>query len=431
MFLIWATALGLVITGCKNSTGTPGLENDAPVVKRQAAEYETQEAIWLLWPPANHTLDRSNDSVTLDLIRTIAPHQPLMISAANDSIKGHALKILKDSDLDLPTIKVFTLPSEEIWIRDMGPNFVQLENNETAIADFQFDAWGYGPSGDPYVRKMEAYDRGVAKKLGLPVIQSNIISEGGNREINSQGVLMLTETVTLGRNPGISKQVLEQEFQQVLGVKKVIWLKQGLVEDQHSFLGPIHSADGLPTYTVVTTNGHVDEYARFVNDSTILLADVPEEDLKDPIGEENKERMEENLEILKNSGDINGKPFSIKRIPLPKPLVFTMYPGDPVYDYLSSLDYLDGSVFPKGDPIKVIAAASYLNFIITNDLIIVQKYGNNDPQNPNYERDQQAQSILRELFPHRKVVAINSLSVNLGGGGIHCISMNQPLYETP
>lgn len=108
-----------------------------------------------------------------------------------------------------------------------------------------------------------------------------------------------------------------------------------------------------------------------------------------------------------------------------------MYPGDPVYDYLSSLDYLDGSVFPKGDPIKVIAAASYLNFIITNDLIIVQKYGNNDPQNPNYERDQQAQSILRELFPHRKVVAINALSVNLGGGGIHCISMNQPLYETP
>ena len=139
--------------------------------------------------------------------------------------------------------------------------------------------------------------------------------------------------------------------------------------------------------------------------------------------------MDVNLNILENARNADGNPFLIKRMPLPKPVITTMEPGDPVYDYLSTLNYRDGSTFPEGQPIKVIAAASYLNFIITNKCIIAQKYGNNDPDNPNFERDLNAEAILKELFPGRKVVFIDALAINLGGGGLHCISMQQPSYQ--
>lgn len=136
--------------------------------------------------------------------------------------------------------------------------------------------------------------------------------------------------------------------------------------------------------------------------------------------------MEKNYEILSQASDLSGSSFNIVRLPLPKPVIVTMNPGDPVYDYLSELNYTDGSEFPAGKSIKTIAAASYLNFIITNTLVIAQKYGNDNPENPNYNRDIQVKETLEELFPNRKIIQIDALSINLGGGGIHCISMHQP-----
>ena len=421
----------LMLAGCKTEVSDRTEEATEPLrVSRQAAEYEPQQALWLLWPPADHTKALSNASVTLELVRALAPHQKVIITAATDSVYTSAFSTLGDSLINHPNIELLQLPSEEIWVRDMGPTFVEMSDGSTAVVNFRFNAWGYSNEEDPYTQRMEAYDRLAANKLDLPIVNSNIISEGGNREMNSQGILMLTETVTTQRNPDLSKPELETEFKRVLGAKKIIWLKEGLLEDQHSFLGPLTTADGEKVYTVVTTNGHIDEYARFVNDSTILLADVAPEELKDPIGKVNKERMERNLGLIQAAGDINNKPFNIERLPLPKPVIKTMYPGDPVYDYLAELDYLDQSIFPEGDPVKVIAAASYLNFIITNELIIAQKYGSNDAEDPNNERDKIAKAILERLFPDKLVIQIDALSVNLGGGGLHCISMQQPKSRT-
>lgn len=419
----------LILTACKTEEKKDQETKDSAIkVVRQAAEYEEQKAIWLLWPPADHISARSNDSVTTKLVREIAKYEKVIITANTDSLIKVAENTLKNNSINLKNIQLLTLPSEEIWIRDMGPNFVELANGSTGIVDFDFNAWGYGDGDDPYTKRMEAYDRAVAEHLGLSVIKSNMISEGGNRELNSEGILMLTEAVTLDRNPDLPKEVIEEEFMRVLGAKKIIWLAEGLLEDQHSFLGPIAIGEEEKAYTVVTTNGHIDEYARFVNDSTIVLADVPDEDLEDPLGKENKVRMEKNFEILSKATDLSDSSFNIVRLPLPKPVITTMNPGDPVYDYLSELDYKDGSTFPAGEPIKTIAAASYLNFIITNNLIIAQKYGKDDPENPNFQRDQKAKEILEGLFPDRKVIQVDALSINLGGGGLHCISIHQPKY---
>ena len=113
------------------------------------------------------------------------------------------------------------------------------------------------------------------------------------------------------------------------------------------------------------------------------------------------------------------------RVPLNRKLLFTMEPGDYVYDLISTLDYLDGSVFPVGEPIQVIAAASYLNVTITPNVILGQKFGT--PDDPvNTQRDAEVQRIMEEVFPGRTVVMIDPVAVNLGGGGLHCVTLHHP-----
>ena len=299
-----------------------------------------------------------------------------------------------------------------------------------AIADFNFNSWGYTDTLDLDTKKEEMYDVRVAKRFNLSVLSSSMISEGGNREVNGRGTLMTTESVEGGRNPNMTKKEMEAEYKRLMGVKKIIWLKKGVVEDDHTFLGPITTSDRTKAYTVVTTNGHIDEFARFVNDSTILLAQVDSKELGNPIAYENHKRIEENYKILSEATDQDGKPFTIVRMPLPGTTFTTMSPGDYVYDYIKTLDYKDGSTFPDGDTIKVIAALSYLNFIITNKVIVGQTCWREGMSNELKQKDKKAAQILESVFPNRKVIMIDALAVNLGGGGIHCISMQQPVSRS-
>ena len=232
----------------------------------------------------------------------------------------------------------------------------------------------------------------------------------------------------MDRNPDMTKEAMELEYNRLLGVKKIIWLKQGLVEDNHTFLGPITTSEGTKAYTVVTTNGHIDEFARFVNDSTILMAKVDSLEFDNPIALENHKRIEVNYQILSEATDQEGKPFTIVRMLLPGTIFSTMSPGDYVYEYIKTLDYKDRSTFPNGDTVKVMAALSYLNFIITNKVVIGQRCWREGMPDYLKLKDEKATQILKSVFPDRRVIMIDALAVNLGGGGIHCISMHQPTF---
>ena len=401
-------------------------EKDDIFVVRQPAEFETQHAIWLIWPSINHKQDESVEKVTLSIIEAIIGTEKIVITCRDTALLTQATEILTKNFGENKNLTILLLPSYEIWARDMGPIFVETNKNTYAIADFNFNSWGYGDTSDTDTRTEEMYDERAAGFLKLPVISSSMISEGGSRELNGKGILMTTESVEGNRNPGMSKQQMEAEYKRLLGVKKVIWLKKGLVEDDHTFLGPVTTSEGSKAYTVVTTNGHIDEFARFVNDSTILFAKVDSADLGDPIAFENNKRMEENYQILSAATDQNGKPFTIIRMPLPRTIFSTMSPGDYVYDYIKTLDYQNGNPFPKGDSVKVIASLSYLNFIIANSVIIGQSCWREGMPNEVKLQDEKAARILKSVFPNRKVIMIDALAVNLGGGGIHCISMQQP-----
>ncbi|WP_081980911.1 agmatine/peptidylarginine deiminase [Cellulophaga sp. Hel_I_12] len=423
-FILTHLLLSVLIVSC-----TSPKNNDLLVVVNQPAEFETQEALWLIWPSTDHKEGESVENVTLSIIEALLGDIDIVVTCKDKELLQQASQILKNRFGNQPRIQLLEIPSVEIWARDMGPIFVETNKNNLAVADFNFDSWGYADTLDIDTKTEEMYDVRVAQYFNLPVISSAMISEGGNREVNGKGTLITTEAVEMGRNPSMTKMEMEAEYERLLGVKKTIWLQQGLVEDDHTFLGPITTKDGTKAYTVVTTNGHVDEFVRFVNDSTLLLAQIDSTELDDPIAFENHKRIEKNYRILSKATDQDGKPFTIIRMPLPGTVFSTLSPGDYVYENIKNLDYEEENIFPDGETVKVMAALSYLNFIITNKVIIGQTFWREGMPIKLKENDKQAALVLQSVFPDREIVMIDALAVNLGGGGIHCISMQQPVHS--
>ena len=423
-----------ILTSCKNNNAPNNAAtvstNTPPITYRRAAEFEPMEAIWLLWSNYDHKDGYSNHKVQNNIITALLPYVKIKLVVPNDatmnailSDKG-PLSILAKTAIENGRLSFFKEDYQEFWTRDMGPAFVVGSDGKLAIADFNFNNWGYGKTTDPLTIKDEKLDEKLAAKLNLKTVSTDLITEGGDHEVNGKGTLIVCESVELTRNPTMNLAQIEAEFKRVLGIKKVVWLKFGLYEDDYTFSGRLRNKNGDSLYTVLTTNGHVDETARFVNDSTILLAEPV--DLDDPIDKENKRRMDANFNILKQSTDQDGRPFNIVRMPLPKLMFSTLKPNDGVYEAIKDFTYNDGSIFPKGKPVKVIAASSYLNFLIANDVVLMAKYWQEGIAISIKSRDKAAEAVLKSVFPKKKIIGIDAFAVNLGGGGIHCITQNEP-----
>jgi len=411
----------LYITSCQNPT-----KNKTQSNFRKAAEYEPTEAVWLMYPQVTHKKSEPITAVTLEIIKALAPYTKIKFVVPNDSLETLAKKLIPANLLKNSTVSILKFPYREFWARDFGPSFLINQKGEKAMADFMFNTWGYNDTSNVEAKIDEKLDENIANYYKIPIISTNIVSEGGDHEVNSKGTLLLVEAVEKHRNPNQTLEEITAEFKRVLGVTKVIWLKQGVRDDDNSTFGKIEGPDKKMFYTVLTTNGHIDEFARFANDSTILLAWVKPEDRISAVEIESAKRMEVNYNILKNATDQDGKPFKIIKVPMPYPVLNTLQPGDGVYDVLSELEYKDGSKFPQGKTIDVIAAASYLNFLIANKVVLMAKYWKPGMPLEIKKRDEEAFNIIQNNFPDKKIIAINTVAVNLGGGGIHCITINEP-----
>jgi agmatine deiminase len=357
-------------------------------------------------------------------MNALLPDTKVKLVFAHDSIYRQNKSLLPAKALEIKQLEIIILPFGEFWARDMGPSFI-LKNNQLAMVDFNFNGWNYSSPTDSATAMDEKLDEKIAAHMKLPMISTELITEGGDHEVNGQGLMITTESVEKTRNPHLSLTQMEAEFKRVLGIKKLIWLKKGLCEDDNTTTARLTNFKGEKIYTPLTTNGHVDEYVRFVNPTTILLAQVDSTD-KDPISTENALRLEENYQILKAATDPKGQPLNIVRIPLPKHRFVTLQNGDGVYDIIKNFSYKDGSVFPKGKPIPIIAAASYLNFLIANETVLVPTYVQANASSDVKKRETAAFAVLKSVFPTKKIILMDALPINLGGGGIHCITRNQP-----
>ncbi len=262
-------------------------------------------------------------------------------------------------------------------------------------------------------------DQKMAFITGAEVIESKIVIEGGSLETNGKGVLLQCEQVTLQRNPGWTKKQIEDEYRRVLNIKKVIWLKRGTADDGRKFLP-------YKNYIFTGVGGHVDEFVRFADANTILLAWIDEEDKdKNPLNHITYERMRENLKILEKATDQNGEPFNIIKVPLPS--IVELPPEEQNGETINNDEF--GNVLPKTEnsyskkTVRV-ATVSYLNFLLTNGMVINASYVNHGTS---IEYEERVKAIFKKVFPDREQVWIDVFPLNRNGGGIHCMTQQEPL----
>ena len=254
------------------------------------------------------------------------------------------------------------LPIDDGWFRDNGPNFLINDADDLAGACFDFNAWGGNYA--PFDADATAGPK-VASHLAARLFQSPMIAEGGGITVDGEGTLITTETCFLNpnRNPGWSKGEVEAELCRMLGVSKVIWLP------------------GDPTES--ETNGHVDGLAAFVGPGRVLLEAAfdythPRYDL-----------LMENRRALQGQSDAHGRPLDVIFI-------------EDAWQCESTEHF----------------CASYINSYLANGAVIMPCY--------DLPTDQRAKAVYEQLFPQRQVVQLRINDIAPGGGGIHCITQQQP-----
>jgi len=385
-------------------------------------EFEPIESIWFAYPVYENRAGYPSTDVQGKMIQALVPHVfiDLLVQDAKD--KESAQNWISSLGVPENRIRFHIIPHTDIWMRDMGPVFLSNRNGKLKIIDFGFNEWSYAECSDSSSIIDGTVSLIVARELGLAIIRTSLIGEGGNHQSNGKGTIMVSEAVEMQRNPSMTKEEIETELKRVFNATIIIWLKQGLADDDLSYKGML-PGNVLP---VMTTGGHIDEYARFVNPNTILLAQVSEKERdSNPIAAITYYRMEENFNILKNAVDQDGNHFNIIRIPIAEPIYEVVTPKDPIYNELQHLKYEDGMVI-NGLPVKIVIAASYMNFLIANGVVLVPEYWREGRDKVYKQKDQEVQKIFEKVFPKHKIVRINPENINAGGGGMHCITQQMP-----
>ncbi len=387
------------------------------------AEFEEIDSIWMAYPVYENSHGQASQKVQEEMIKALEPYIHIDLMVQDETESKQVAQWLKEKRIPSNHVRLHIVPHTDIWVRDMGPIFLRNNKNQIKIADFGFNNWSYDAPTSESSMTDESVDRSIARDMKLSIIRSNLISEGGDREFNGKGTRMVTEAVELNRNPEMSKQQIEDEFRRIFNIKKVIWLRQGIRDDDLSYKGKLPGN----IFTVLTTGGHIDEFARFVSPNTILLAQVSDEEAEeDKIAQETKRRMEENYEILKNATDQDGNKFNIVRVPIAAPIYAWMDGKDEIFKRLKTLKFEDGSIIQADDKIKTVLAASYLNFVITNKAVLIPSYWKPGRSKVFSKKDEDFKKIIKTIFPDRTIVQINPENLNMGGGGMHCITQQMP-----
>jgi len=403
------------------------------------AEWETHDAVWLGW---EKDCLLGYYPAVVNIIKSLAPNVTVKIAFHNDTLLQNAKTYLSSHGIDSTIYKTYIMPGDRYWIRDHGAAFLVNRKGEMGVADFGWNSYGLpGFLNEKYNGNMDSVtkylnrrkdmmnktgkvDSIMATKEKAVLLSTNVIHEGGAIEVNGAGSLILCEATVFQRNPDMTKEYIEAEFKRVLGVTNIIWTKKGLAEDPLRYFRRISG-----NYVGGGTGGHTDEFVRFANPTTILLAwvDEKEKDLN-TINQMNYERMNENYAILKTAKDQDGKAFNIIKVPLPDLITKKILVREKIDSAEVTFDVEVNSFIPSekpkvGDTLLRVPASSYMNYLVTNGLVLLPTY---IAMGSSKEKEEQVRKIFGEQFPGRKLVFIDAMMLNWNGGGIHCSTQQQP-----
>lgn len=331
------------------------------------SETAPQERIWMAFLPST-----TNDEFTP---AEADAGYAAWAAVANAIVEFEPVTMLVDPvdvelarSLLLPAIDIVEAPLDDAWMRDMGPTFVLDEQKKLGAVDWIFNGWGQ----QDWARwgKDSLIGARVGEASGATVISSSIVNEGGGINVDGLGTVLVTETVQLDpfRNPTLTKADIEAELTARLGVTNVIWLPRGLTRDAER-LG---------------TRGHVDIVATIPSPGVLLVHSQQNPEHPD------FEISRNTIALLGETTDAGGTPWRIVEVPAP----VTLRDDEGWVDY------------------------SYINHLVINGAVIACSFGD--------EADAGAQQILAEAYPGRKIVAIDARPIFARGGGIHCITQQQP-----
>jgi len=264
-------------------------------------------------------------------------------------------------------VAVLETPLDDFWMRDIGPTFVvDPSTGARGAVDWVFNGWGAN-AWSTWTRDAEVAAT-VAAAAGVERIPSLLVNEGGAIHVDGTGRVLVTETVQLDprRNPHADRARVEDELARTIGATEVIWLPRGLTRDYDGF----------------GTRGHVDMVATFAGAATdtVLLHAQPDPGHPDhlvmPIV---RRAIEEATDAV------------IVELPAPATLA------------------------DAGGPVDW----NYVNHVVVNGAVIACGFG--EPA-----ADDRARGILADVYPGREVRTIDAREVFARGGGLHCITQQEP-----
>ncbi len=397
---------------------------------RQPAEFEPQEAVWMSPELENTDFMR----ITADIARALLPHVKVKMLVQDNDALAMTRESLKRSGVPSDAIEFAVDSLATFFIRD-GAVYLVNGRGDMAVLDLKWSMYGLPgwcqrlhPGYPDRAAKCASYlnveqdglDRWFARASDATVVSSSLFLENAAFEVNGKGVLLISEPLALERNPGRTRDEVEVALLKIPGVRKVIWLAEGVAQD------PLEMSTIEGHYVGMGAGGHTDEFVRFSDPSTILLAWVEDDRVTEhALNRINRERMEKNYEILAGSTDQDGKPFRLIKVPMPAVIEKK--------EILSSKDDETGKwnegYFPEGegrkagDEVVHVAASSYLNLLIANNIVLVPSFV--EDGTPVGVQDH-VRSILEGAFPGRTVWFIHATPLNWDGGGPHCATLSEP-----
>jgi agmatine deiminase len=332
---------------------------------RMPAEWEPHEAIWLSWPYDRDSFGEAlpeAENACVRIVAEIHKTERVELFVRGPAMRRRAESTLEAAGVDRSRVRLRAADYADVWIRDYGPTFV-LREGRLGMVRWIFNAWG-GKYAE-LLKDGQVFDS-VEREMNVPCVRPGVVMEGGSFDVDGRGTLLTTEQCLLNknRNPALGRSGVERVLKESLGVKKVLWLKDGVAGDD--------------------TDGHVDDIARFVAPGVVACA------VEDRACDENYAALKENCEALGRMADAEGRPLNVLRLPMPEPLANA-----------------DGRL-----------PASYANFYIGNGVVLAPVFG--------CRQDEKALQALEKAFPGRRIAPIPCRGLVYGLGTVHCASQQQP-----